>query len=170
MLTTIPSDWQPSDVVYQQLRLLAVPLEFVDDQLLEFRIYWGERGDKQHSWGSKFVKHCIREWRRHQAMAASGQTLQSMNQNWNPSPAAYNALANDGIPTVFARAALPEFIIYWIDRGEVLQTWNAKFIQHVKILWQRNVQTTLSTRSRSLQEDLTDSSWASIASGEDHDS
>ena len=76
----------------------------------------------------------------------------------------------------FARALLPEFILFWTDSGEVHTSWNSKFLQHIKYQWARRGSApqpgesahghrqgsggTGSTRARSLVEDLTDRSWA----------
>jgi hypothetical protein len=37
-----------------------------------------------------------------------------------------------GINPNFIEDAVPEFILYWRDRGDVSSTWDSKFIQHVR--------------------------------------
>ena len=76
----------------------------------------------------------------------------------------------------FATSLLPEFIVYWKDSNQTHTSWNSKFLQHVKYHWakrhqmqqqtdnshggQQGTHSTGRTRDRSLEQDLTDTSWA----------
>lgn len=164
MLTPLTADWQPSEVVFSQLAQHNIPRDFANEQLDEFRLYWCERGEKVHAWGSKFLKHCIREWRLFELQVARGEpTLSAMTVGWIPSEFTIQTLEREGIPIEFCRSVAAEFIIYWRDRGDICNTWNSKFIQHVRFKYKGRQQAGISrqsTRSRDLTEDLMDRSWA----------
>lgn len=59
-------DWNPKPAVVDALcsRLHSVPRQFVDEQILEFRTYWGDRGGSADSWDAKFLQRCSGEWKR----------------------------------------------------------------------------------------------------------
>jgi hypothetical protein len=157
-LTSITSEWRPGDAVYQHLSQLNISREFIDYQIAEFVLYWQERGQQNHSWGSKFAKHVVHEWRRHEVEIAKGQSMHIMYSAWQPLQRAFDILAREGITKQFAQNHLPEFVLYWMDRGDISNTWNTRFIQHVRFKVQ-NQQAT-STKASSMREQLTDRSWA----------
>lgn len=159
-LTEMTIDWRPGDAVYQILAQHQIPKSFVDDQISEFVMYWAERGTKEHAWNSKFAKHVMHEWRRHEVEIAKGQSMHIMYSAWQPLQRAFDILARDGISQQFAQDQLPEFILYWMDRGDISNIWNTRFIQHVRYKAQN--QQSVSTKSSSMREQLTDRSWATI--------
>ena len=54
-----------------------------------------------------------------------------------PSNDALQILVRQGASTpTLSRMQMPEFILYWRDRGDVSSTWDSKFIQHVRRQWQ----------------------------------
>lgn len=79
-----------------------------------------------------------------------------------------------GIPRNFALRRLEDFILYWRERGSAGHAWQSKFKQHVQFQWARQQQQSSGadhggesgtgpagrTRDRSLEQDLTDTSWA----------
>jgi hypothetical protein len=163
MYQSIPADWQPSDTVIQLLAQNGVSRDFVLSQVLEFRLYWSERGTKHHAWSSKFAKHCMHEYRRYEMELARGESLCVMHSAWRPSQAAFAILIKDGIAQSFAESTVLEFIIYWSDRGDVTNTWNSKFIAHVRFKWQNRSTLALGnqkTTKHTLTRDLTDCDWA----------
>lgn len=158
MKQTIPSNWQPSDVTLQLLEQNGISREFASAQVLEFRIYWSERGFRHHAWNSKFLKHVTHEWRRHEVQVAQGQSMHVMHSAWRPQQRAFEILARDGIPQEFAQQQLPEFVLYWMDRGDISNTWNTRFIQHVR--YKVKNQHSESTKTSSIRDQLIDRSWA----------
>ncbi len=161
MKQIIPIDWQPSDVTLQLLEQNGIPREFALAQVLEFRIYWQERAIRHHAWNSKFLKHVIHEWRRHEVQVAQGQAMHVMFSTWQPLERAFDILTRNGITKEFAQQQLPEFVLYWVDRGDISNTWNTRFIQHVRYRWQNRQQiASTPTHRNSLTQDLTDRSWA----------
>lgn len=158
MKQCIPDDWQPQDATVQLLAQNGINREFTLSQVLEFRVYWSERGIRHHAWNSKFMKHVMHEWRRHEVEIAKGQSMHIMYSAWQPLQRAFDILARDGISQQFAQDQLSEFILYWMDRGDISNIWNTRFIQHVRYKSQN--QQSVSTKTSSMREQLSDRSWA----------
>jgi hypothetical protein len=135
---TLPPQWQPEADVLYQLNQYNIPTTFIDDQLAEFITYWTERNEPQFSWGSKFIKHVLRLWRAQQTETAKRSRQSSMSSDWTPSEDAMEILTRQsGINRNFIEDAIPEFVLYWMERGERSNTWNSRFIMHVKRQWAR---------------------------------
>jgi hypothetical protein len=79
------------------------------------------------------------------------------------------------VPRDFALQQLEDFTLYWRERGSAGHAWQNKFKQHVLFHWARYQQSqgagrehqgqqgtgdVRRTRDRSLEQDLTDTSWA----------
>ena len=60
-----------------------------------------------------------------------------MSAGWQPEPDAVDILEHAGISRSFIDDAVPEFILYWRERGTVTSGWNSKFIAHVRRQWER---------------------------------
>ncbi|HEY8941669.1 MAG TPA: DnaT-like ssDNA-binding domain-containing protein [Cellvibrio sp.] len=153
----IPPHWQPDQELLRQIAQYNIPQDFVWQQLPEFVTYWRERGESSHSWGAKFLKDVLHKWRNHETVNARQQREDSerqirerdadflkrdqeiaMHSQWRPSRDALEVLVKHaGISLAFVEDSIPEFVVYWQERGEVGRTWNSKFIQHVKRQWLR---------------------------------
>ncbi|HOY21973.1 MAG TPA: DnaT-like ssDNA-binding domain-containing protein [Cellvibrio sp.] len=145
----IAPNWQPDREVIGQIRQHNIEESFIWQQLPDFILYWRERGEAHHSWGSKFLAHVKRNWVTHQTQLArqarenNEEFLQreketAMYKGWRPSEDALETLVKHAkISMTFVEDAIPEFIIYWQENGEVGRVWNSKFIQHVKRQWVR---------------------------------
>ncbi len=134
----IAPHWQPSQEVLTQLAQHSIPAHFAREQVPEFVTYWRERGDAQRSWGSKFLKHVIHKWRNYETFQVQREQEVAMSRDWRPSADALEMLTKHaGINGDFVEDAIPEFVLYWQERGDVLRTWNSKFIQHVRRQWLR---------------------------------
>lgn len=135
----LPSHWAPSEDLLQLLAMNHnIPRQFALDQLEDFVFYWRERGEISHAWENKFRQTVISAWRRHQQQQAeqfmSGQP-QPLDNHWRPSPDAMEIMERSGIDTGFIESAIPEFILYWRERGAAPKELNSKFIQHIRIQW-----------------------------------
>ncbi|PHS75270.1 MAG: hypothetical protein COB19_03940 [Porticoccus sp.] len=134
----ISPDWRPENDVLQQLAQYNIPAAFIADQLPEFITYWTERGEPRYSWGSKFIKHVLRLWRAQQTETARRGQDTPMSRDWQPSQDAMEILTRQAaINRNFVEDAIPEFVLYWLERGESSSTWNSRFIMHVKRQWAR---------------------------------
>jgi hypothetical protein len=141
--------WQPDDSTMRLLAQQGVPQQFVDEQVPTFVQYWLERGEARHAWGNRFLKQVLREWHIWQSdqnrkadtapwenTSASEPAL--MSSGWVPSDDALDILVNQtGVSRSFIEDAIPEFVLFWREKGGPSNTWNARFITHVKRQWAR---------------------------------
>lgn len=60
-------DWSPRATIIEALTspLHGVPRQFVEEQILEFRTYWQDRGGSADSWDAKFLQRCAGQWKRY---------------------------------------------------------------------------------------------------------
>lgn len=155
--TLISPHWQPDQELLRQIAQYNIPSDFVRLQVPEFVTYWRERGESNHSWGAKFLKDLLHKWRHHETQIARQQREENerqardrdteflnrdletaMHSGWRPSRDALEVLVKHaGISLAFVEDSIPEFVVYWQERGDVGRTWNSKFIQHVKRQWLR---------------------------------
>jgi hypothetical protein len=145
----IAPNWQPDQELLRRVAEHNIPESFIRQQIPEFITYWRERGEISHSWGAKFLKHVLHQWREYQTGLARQQRDEgndflrrdlevAMHSHWRPSRDALEVLVKHAtISLAFVDDAIPEFVLYWQERGEVSRTWNSKFIQHVKRQWVR---------------------------------
>jgi DnaT DNA-binding domain len=135
----LPVHWNPSEDLLQLLALNHnIPRQFALDQLEDFIFYWRERGESSHAWENKFRQHVISNWRHHQqAQAESFRTPDTtrLDNSWRPSLDAMEIMERGGIDRAFIEEAIPEFILYWRERGAAPRELNSKFIQHIRIQW-----------------------------------
>jgi hypothetical protein len=134
------ADWQPDPEIIRQIERYGISGGFINDMLPEFVSYWLERGEAHHSWGARYLKWVVRKWREEETLFAARQQASSLGESWQPSEDAMEILQQAGIQPDFARDAIPEFVLYWRERGESSSTWNSKFVQHVKRQWARYCQ------------------------------
>ena len=162
MKQVIPLNYQPNDEVLNRLMQSSVDRDFALSLVPEFVIYWSERGERTFSWNSKFLTHVMYEWRRYEIMLAQGRSYIPMTAEWTPNQNTLNALREQNIPDQFSHSVLAEFRIFWIDNGLVTNSWNSKFIGHVRFRWQKHITESRNQplRQRSIGNELNDRSWA----------
>ena len=59
----------------------------------------------------------------------------TLDNSWRPSLDALEIMERGGIERDFIEEAIPEFILYWRERGAAPRELNSKFIQHIRIQW-----------------------------------
>lgn len=133
--TRIPPDWQPNDTLYQTLSQRNIPHEFAEQRIRGFIMYWRERGDTQFSWHNTFLKRMIFEWEQARSYKGAQELESNMSAQWLPSGDALSILEHAGISTSFIEDAVPEFILFWREKGLVTSMWNTKFIAHIRRQW-----------------------------------
>ncbi len=175
--TVLDNNWRPSADAMEILLRAGVKRDFIDDAVPEFILYWRERGEPPKTLNSKFIQHIRIQWARFSSAREHDSLPAPIVENWRPSADVFDILKLSHIDEGFALQQLPEFVLYWRDDGRAHTSWNAKFLQHVKYHWARRHQLapadtgqrhegqqgtggTGSTRSRSLETDLSDRSWA----------
>ena len=133
----IEASWRPDTEILKQIQQHGLPVNFAEECLAEFVRYWAERNEAHHSWASKFLKWVIRRWREEETVFAAKQRNKNLPDEWYPSEDAFEVLQKGGVNRAFIEDAVAEFILYWRERGESSNTWNSKFVQHVRHQWAR---------------------------------
>lgn len=133
----IPQDWQPGDEWLSLCRQHGVPDAFAQELVPGFVMYWRDRAQSRFSWGNAFYKHVLREWRQEQTRRGAAELETTMSAQWQPSQDAIGILCNAGINEAFIEDAVPEFVLYWRERGAQNGTWNTRFIEHIRRQWAR---------------------------------
>ena len=131
----IPPNWQPDQTWIRQCRQHNIPEQFVHSAVPEFVSYWRDRGQARFSWGNAFYKHVLKEWRNEQTRQGAYESSSVMSAQWQPSEDAVGILEMSGINLSFIEDAIPEFVLYWRERGIVNAAWNTKFIEHIRRQW-----------------------------------
>ena len=160
----MPRDWRPSqDAIEVLTQHTGVSLEFIEDAIPEFELYWREQGSQSDNWNKKFRDHVYRQWERYKSALEHDPTPKLIPDNWQPSNDVFEVLQLANIDIAFARSLVKEFVIYWRDTKQVNNSWNTRFLQYAKKQWvtrSSNQNQTVNTRDLSLNEQLNDRSWA----------
>lgn len=144
----ITDSWRPNSSVLEQLRTQGIDDSISLGQISAFIAYWQERGEPARAWGPKFVSWVTSEHRRqaarqssvvsqpssvgHPSAASDQPDSDSINRHWQPDPDAVMILERIDINRAFINQILPEFTLYWRERGVPTNTWNSLFIQFAK--------------------------------------
>jgi hypothetical protein len=171
----LDNDWRPSEDALEIMDRAGISREFIEEAIPEFILYWRERGAAPKELNSKFIQHIRIQWARYTSSLEHSTEPKRIAEDWQPSEDVFDILHLSHIDREFADSLLPEFIVYWRDSNQANTSWNSKFIQHVKYHWakrhhieqagqrhagQQGPGATGRTRDRSLEQDLTDTSWA----------
>lgn len=131
----IPPNWQPDKNWLGFCNQHGIPEQFTHSLVPEFIAYWRDAGKSQKSWGNTFFRWTKKKWVEEQGRRKLGEMETTMSANWAPSPDAIEILANGGVSLGFIEDSIPEFILYWRERGAAQGTWNTQFIQHIRRQW-----------------------------------
>lgn len=131
------ANWQPSEDAISILRRAGVSQTFIDDAVPEFVLYWRERGAREGAWNTRFVEHIRRQWARYQVLGSQDGLPRPIPDNWQPDAGVFDILRLAEIDEEFARARVPEFVLYWRDSGQAHASWNTRFLQYIKFAWAR---------------------------------
>ena len=131
----IAPNWQPNQDWITKCQQHNVPEDFANALVPEFVSYWRDRGQARFSWGNAFYKHVLKEWRNEQTRKGAFELATEMSATWRPSEDAIGILEISGINSSFIVDAIPEFVLYWRERGMVNGAWNTKFIEHIRRQW-----------------------------------
>ena len=131
----ISPNWLPGLDWIKKCKQHNVPEEFIHALVPEFVGYWRDRAQARFSWGNAFYKHVLKEWRNEQTRKGAYELATEMSAQWRPSQDAVGILEISGINSSFIEDAIPEFVLYWRERGMVNGAWNTKFIEHIRRQW-----------------------------------
>ena len=133
--TLIAADWRPDDTLLQLCAQRNIPRDFIEREVPAFVLYWRERGKLQYSWHQTFLNWIVANWEKQRSWQGARELEATMHQNWLPSEDAVSILEHAGISLSFIEDAVPEFVLYWRERGVANSEWNSKFIAHVRRQW-----------------------------------
>lgn len=136
--TPIPAHWSPRQETMDDLHAQRIPRQFVLDQIGEFISYWQATGEAHLAWDTKFIQRVQTRWSDMEAKRNIANREFAIFDGWRPSQDALDIMINKtGIPQSFIDDTIPEFIIYWQEKGTASNTWNSLFIKHVRLQWHR---------------------------------
>ena len=154
----IERNWKPEDEAREILVRSGVDNDFIDKEVPEFVLYWSEKKEESDIWNSKFIAHIRRQWGRFQNVNEKDDLPFKIDSKWLPNEDFYDVLTLTNIPKEFADSTLSEFILYWKETGQSHNSWNSKFLQHVKFQWQKQNQN-LSSQGQNVMDKRIESSW-----------
>lgn len=135
--TLIPANWQPDTTLYQLCQQRNIPRDFIDAEVPVFVMTHRERRKAQYSWGHTFLSWVVAAWEKQRSVQGAKEQEAAMNAGWLPDMDAVDILEHAGISRSFIEDAIPEFILYWRERGTVSSGWSSKFIAYVRRQWDR---------------------------------
>ena len=135
--TLIPQHWQPDTTLYQQCQQRSIPRDFIDRETQAFVLYYRERQKTQYSWNHSFLSWVVTAWEKQRTVLGARELETGMSAGWLPDHEAVDILEHAGISPTFVEDSIPEFILYWRERGTVTSAWSSKFIAHVRRQWDR---------------------------------
>ncbi len=133
----IDKNWVPDIDAKEILINSGINEDFIDKEVPEFVLYWTERKEESDIWNSKFIAHIRRQWGRFKEIKENDNSPSIMTSDWSPNSDFFDILEMTEIPKEFAENAKLEFVMYWKESGQSLNSWNSKFLQHVKYQWER---------------------------------
>ena len=133
----IEANWKPEDEAREILVRSGIDNKFIDEEIPEFVLYWSERKEESDIWNSKFISHVRRKWGRHLDIKENNEIPSKIDTNWLPNEDFYDVLSLTDITREFAESTIAEFILYWKETGQSHNSWNSKFLQHVKFQWEK---------------------------------
>lgn len=146
--------WQPSADTLKRLEQHAVPASYAWSLLDEFLLQGKEQGQNRNDWNTRFFRFVKKHWvhtqnssGRHFPIAdgrpepttfsVQQEEAAPIPQHWQPADDAIQILTRSGVSEHFIQDAIPEFVLYWSERGDAVKTWNTKFLTHVRQQWAR---------------------------------
>ena len=154
----IETNWKPEQEAREILVRSGVDNDFIDKEIPEFVLYWSEKKEESDIWNSKFIAHIRRQWGRLQNVNEKDDLPFKIDSKWLPNEDFYDVLTLTDIPKEFADSTISEFILYWKETGQSHNSWNSKFLQHVKFQWQKHNQN-LNSQGQNLMDKRIESSW-----------
>jgi hypothetical protein len=173
--TGLDNNWRPSVDALEIMERRGIDRDFIEQAVPEFILYWRERGINPKELNSRFIQHIRLQWARFSSGLEHSTEPRRITERWQPAEDVFDILRLSHIDIDFARSLLPEFIVYWRDSNQAHTSWNSKYLQHVKHHWakrhqinqagtsydgQQGTNRTGRPKDRSLEDHLTDTSWA----------
>jgi hypothetical protein len=115
--------------------------------------------------------------RRDPPPAAAGRRGIRIPPDWQPRPQTVEALVSPisgNVPAQFVQEQIPQFVAYWLDRGEPAESWDALFRKQTLTHWKKTGHEWVAQPAPAVQRQgafdaLTDRSWAAGLVADDPD-
>ncbi len=134
----ISPHWRPGQSTVDFLKNInQLSDEFIEGLIPLFIAHYQESGEAKSSWESVFMSFAKRRWEKQQRWEIEQNSNRSLDNHWQPSQDAWEILLREGVTKNFVEDAIPEFILYWRERGTVDSNWNSRFLQHIRLQWSR---------------------------------
>ena len=134
----IENSWYPEEGIILQAEEYGIPENFLKTHIDEFVHLYKEKQESSETWGVKFLRFLIKKWREQETIDYKKKKKTHITNEWYPESEALQILLKAEIPQNFIENQLPEFILYWSEKGELTDTWNSKFIAHIRRQWAKN--------------------------------
>ena len=72
--------------------------------------------------------------------------MQQLDIDWRPRNEVYALLSQYGVPRDFAEELVPEFVLYWNERGTERHSWGNRFFTHALGAWRKQQASTAVAR------------------------
>ena len=149
-------DYTPQASVMELLtQFHQIPAAYINEQLLEFRIYYTDTQESRPSWDRCFYKWVDNNWKRE-------KNNQGITADFQPASNILSELSAEGIAADFCEQERPGFILYWQEQEARFtpRLWQERYMQWIRRAWRRYQANEGHTRpSRPTTEELTDTSW-----------
>ena len=165
--------WQPDNHTLNYLNVsYGIDRDFIQECIPEFIHKWIEKKAVHSQWGQTFAEHVIEQWRFVQEGVNRNRVKKLINRQWRPSADCLEIVRVQlDIDPNFIEKTIPEFILYWTNRGEPMHSWDNIFLRHIKHVWaahlkgnnnerQQTPTGSNRTKDRTIAEQLNDRSWA----------
>jgi len=107
-------NWEPDAALIDQANEYGISKSFVLSQLDDFVHLHREKSDTSHSWGVKFLRFVIKQWRSQEISDFKKLKRKAIDQSWLPDEEAIEILSKAGVSEEFINDEIPEFILYFI--------------------------------------------------------
>ncbi len=132
----LPSQWQPSDTVLQQLAQEGIPSAFVNKSQARFMQYHSQSGTTQKDWGMSFFSWVKEDWSKQDTPFLDKKQSTPMRPNWQPAQHTIDYLRfSCAIDLPFINDCIPEFIHKWMEKNAFYSEWGTLFAEHVSQQW-----------------------------------
>ena len=128
----IDRHWQPSAYCVEALNQSGISPDSIKKHVAPFINYWLQQDSQAGDWDARFSRYCERQ---HEYERTTQRNKRQISSDWKPGETVFKVLEQAGIDRAFTESKLPEFILYWLERGDALPDWNTRFVYRIKKLW-----------------------------------
>lgn len=133
---TLPSQWQPSDNLLEQIGQEGIPSAFVNKSLTRFSQYHSQSGTTQRDWDMSFFSWVKEDWQKQDTPFMDKKKSTPITPDWSPSQHTIDYLLfSCAINKQFISDCIPEFIHKWIEKNAFYSEWSTLFAEHVSKQW-----------------------------------